>query len=207
MNGPVEDDIPPELLAAYADGELPPDLAARVERWLENDPEAAMLASDQVNLSPGNEEFRQEVAIPMPTSRDWVSCLAGVRQEVRKARRERKLRPILAGLAVSAGLFLTFWGGFRNDFPPLAFVIPLDEDDDDALVLASHDDIEILSIPESAVPLLLFGRHPWSEDLILARAHELEFIGVGSDDHGRFPDVPADPTAEHAPLLWTPSPP
>lgn len=207
MNGPAEDDLPPELLAAYADGELPPDLAARVEEWLASDPDAAMLMADQSALSPLNEELKQELQPPMPSPQEWADCLKGVKHDLRKSRQSRRLRPFLAGVAVAAGLFLTIWGGLRNDLTQLAFVLPIDEDDVEALVLASHEDIEILSIPESAVPLLLAGRHPWEEDIILARAHELEFMGVGSDEHGRFPEVASDPKADHAPLLWTPSPP
>lgn len=203
MNGPFEDDFPPELLAAYADGELPPDLADRVSRMLENDPVAESLVGDQLSLSPANDEWLRDTAVPMPSPREWADCLAGVRKELSVARSvRRRLAPVLAGCAVAAGLLLTVWGAMRNDFAPLGFVLP-DDDDDDALVLASHDEIEILGMPESAVPLLLAGRHPWMDDLIRARGHELELIGIGSDEHSGFP---ADPTTEPAPLRTPVSP-
>ena len=40
MNRRTPDDLPPELLAAYADGELGPHARDRVERWLADHPEA-----------------------------------------------------------------------------------------------------------------------------------------------------------------------
>ena len=64
MNGPFEDDFPPELLAAYADGELPPDLSDRVSRMLENDPVAESLVGDQLSLSPANHDWLRDTAVP-----------------------------------------------------------------------------------------------------------------------------------------------
>ncbi len=205
MTRPPEDDLPPELLAAYADGELPPALEARVARWLAAHPEALRTADDQAGLSPANEFLMDELAVPMPTPREWAACQAGIREELAKPRRDWNFRPFLAGFTVAAGLLLVMWAGTSDrDFQPLAVILSADAEDGEMLVLAGRDDIEILSMPEAAAPLLLVGQLPWNEDLVLARAHELEYIGVGSDADGRFPDVPRDPTSDEAPLLWTP---
>ncbi|WP_020474819.1 anti-sigma factor family protein [Zavarzinella formosa] len=209
MNGPAEDDLSPELLAAYVDGELPPELAERVARWLATNPEALSMADDQAALTPLNEEVREELFdIPMPKPDQWNACLAGIRGELASApRRPWNIKPFLAGFTVAAGLLLTLLAGTRDRHHPLAFVLPVDDADDEMIVLANSDDIEILSLPEAAASLLVVGDHPWNEDLVLAKSHELEFIGVGSDAEGRFPDVPTDPMKQDAPLLWSPAPP
>ncbi len=207
MTRPPEDDLPPELLAAYADGELPPGMEERVARWLADHPEALRTADDQAGLSPTNEFLMDELAVPMPTPREWAACQAGIREELAKPRRDWGFKPFVVGYAAAAGLYLALFIGSLIQRPPLAVVMPDDEQDGEMLVLAGRDDIEILSMPEAAAPLLLVGQLPWDEDLVLARAHELEYIGVGSDADGHFPDVPRDPTSDEAPLLWTPAAP
>src|SRR5262249_62377002 len=59
MTTPLPDDLPPELLAAYADGELCPRERARVEEWLAEHPEGAELLEAQESVGPGNVELWQ----------------------------------------------------------------------------------------------------------------------------------------------------
>lgn len=208
MTPPREDDLPPELLAAYADGELPPDLSERVARWLAADPEALRMGDEQAGLSPANEFLMDELAVPMPTPREWAACQAGIRGELAKPRRDYwAVVHIAAGLAVAVVLAAVWLGAINHRLAPLALLLPAEESDDETFVLASPGDVEILSMHEEAAPLLVVGDVPWDENLILAKAHELEYIGVGSDADGRFPAVPTDPTADDAPLLWAPAPP
>lgn len=202
MNGPDENDLPPELLAAYVDGELSPEMTERVEQWLAVNPDALQIVDDQAMFSSNqNEELPP---IPMPKAKDWANCLAGIHQDLANRPRFWNWQPVWASLAVAAALFVAVWVSSRDHFQPLAFMLPDDDADEEMLVLANQDDIEIVCLPESAAHLLLVGRQPLMEDLVLARSYELEFIGVGSDADGRFPDVPTDPTADEVPLLWSP---
>jgi hypothetical protein len=40
--------------------------------------------------------------------------------------------------------------------------------------------------------------------VVLARADEVELLGLGTDSAGRFPDVPADVAPDDAPMIWAP---
>jgi hypothetical protein len=85
---------------------------------------------------------------------------------------------------------------------PAPLAVPAD---DEPFVMATDADVRIISLPESAVDLLVVGNHPMGDPLLLlARADEIEFHGIGSDPAGRFPDVPADPATEEPPMIWAP---
>ena len=70
--------------------------------------------------------------------------------------------------------------------------------------MASDSDVRIVSLPEDAAALLIVGEHPLGDAvLVLAGMDELDFIGVGSDLAGRFPELPGE-IPDEAPLLWAP---
>src|SRR5947199_9164645 len=86
MPSPRDPDGPrPELLAAYADGELDPETRARVERWLAEHPEARDQLRAQRDLSPENWHLWQNAEPPAPSEDTW----AAVRQSVEDGTRER----------------------------------------------------------------------------------------------------------------------
>lgn len=62
----------PELLAAYADGELDPAARAAVERWLVANPEGRDELFAQHQLGPGNWELWHNAEPPQPSERDWA---------------------------------------------------------------------------------------------------------------------------------------
>jgi hypothetical protein len=88
---------------------------------------------------------------------------------------------------------------------PFAEVSPAAPADDDPVILASADEIRIISLPEAAAAFLLVGEHPMGDSaVVLAGRSEIAFFGVGSDEEGRFPAVPSDLDAADSPMLWAP---
>src|SRR5689334_18822405 len=70
----MNDQLPPELLAAYVDGELPPAECRRVEAWLADHPDARADVEDQRRLL----RLFEETAPPPPTDERWASVVDGV---------------------------------------------------------------------------------------------------------------------------------
>jgi hypothetical protein len=212
MTTPRPDDLPPELLAAYADGELSPRERARVEDWLAEHPEAAEVLDAQESVGPGNVELWQSVQPPTPSEAQWADAYNGI-----ESRAPFPARPSRAGwlgsfglLATAATVLFLVSTGEPPERPIAPEVArpghaPAVELDEPPYAMAQADEVRILSLPEAAATLLLVGEHPLGTSLLtLARADEIEFHGVGSDLAGRFPEVPSDPSSTDAPMIWTP---
>jgi hypothetical protein len=204
------DDLPPELLAAYVDGELGPHELDRVERWLADDPEARELLDDQESLAPRSDVW-PALGPPEPSDAEWTACLHGIEAATR-TRSYRRWLPWVGSLAlVATAAALLFAVGVidraaRPAVPePPALLVAIVEE---PFPMAGDDDVRIISLPETAADLLIVGRHPLEDPLVvLAKADEVEFFGVGSDLAGRFPEIPSDSAAEDAPVLWAPQEP
>jgi anti-sigma factor RsiW len=202
-----DDDLPPELLAAYADGELDPFDRARVEDWLADHPEARCLLEDQESLAPASDVW-PALGPPEPSDAEWTACLHGIEAAVRPPARRRWL-PLVATLALSATAAAVLLAVSALDRPaapgtvePDSVVVAAVEE---PYPMAGDDDVRIVSLPEAAADLLVVGQHPLKDAVVvLAVTGEVEFLGVGNDVAGRFPELPADPGAEEAPLLWAP---
>ena len=63
----------PDVLAAYADGELDAAGRAEVERWLAEHPGARADLAAQRELSPDNWRLWQQVEAPLPAEHAWMS--------------------------------------------------------------------------------------------------------------------------------------
>src|SRR5687768_10639232 len=158
------DDLPPEFLAAYADGELGPRDRDRVERWLADHPEARELVEDQEALGRRNVDFWQAVSPPQPSRRAWDETLALIRERTRRSVTRRWL-PWVGSLALAATataatlLFLTppgpAGGPEAPDRPRHAVETTMEP-----FAMASADEVQIISLPESAAHLLVVGEHP-----------------------------------------------
>jgi anti-sigma factor RsiW len=206
------DDLPPELLAGYADDELGPNDRARVEQWLADHPEAHEEVEGQESLGPRNVEFWQAVQPPAPARREWDATLRGIRRRANTSAR----RPWLpwAGwftlAAATAAAVLSFLPGpaagpGADRRPDVAGSL---EPDDTPFAMASADDVRIISLPESAAHLLVVGEHPLKDALVrLARADEIEFLGVSTDLDGRFPEMPVEVAPDDSPMIWAPKEP
>jgi hypothetical protein len=71
--------------------------------------------------------------------------------------------------------------------------------------MASADEVQIISLPEEAAHLLVVGEHPLrGQAVVLAKADEIEFLGIGTDLAGRFPELPTDVAPDDAPMIWAP---
>src|SRR5262245_35162523 len=68
----------PELLAAYADGELDAAGRARVEAWLAEHPDALVELENQRKLSRTNTELWQSSAPASPGERSWARMIVRV---------------------------------------------------------------------------------------------------------------------------------
>ena len=209
MNAPQFDDLPPDWLAAYADGELTPTERARVERWLAQNPEAGDLLDAQESLGPRNTDLWDAVQPPAPSARQWDNSLNQIApQTVHPRRAWTGWLGSLGLVATAATLVLALPGPqpccVQSPTPGVPAVSPASPDDEPYL-MASADDVRILSLPEAAAPLLLVGEHPMGDAaLVLAERGEIAFLGVGNDLAGKFPALPDDPNTEEAPMIWAP---
>lgn len=205
MSDPMRDHLPPEWLAAYADGELTAGERDRVENWLADHPEARELLDAQESLGPRNREFWQAVEPPSPMSAQW----SRVRNAITAAKPVRPSRSWLRWFG-SAGLLATAACLLILSLPDRAGVQPPEVEENlpaavEPIAMASTDDVEIISLPESAAALLVVGDHPLNgSSMALARFGEVQFYGVGSDVAGRFPDLPSDANTEEIPIVWAP---
>lgn len=212
MTAPQPDNFPRELLAAYADGELSTVECLRVERWLAENPEARECLEAQEAMGPGNVEIWEIVAPPAPTPTDWITTRTCIGSQVRLANRVRWVgwTSTCGLLATAAMLILLLPGPPRNgdnpELPNEHNVSSVAELSDEApYPMASSDDVQIISLPESAASLLVVGEHPLSDSyLLFAKMSEVQFHGVGSDPTGRFPEVISEMTEDVLPMLWAP---
>ena len=208
MSEPIRDRLRLEWLAAYADGELTPGERDRVENWLTDNPEARDLLESQDLFGPRNREFWQAVEPPSPSFAQWSQ----VRNAIAALSPVKPNRPWLrwfgaAGLLATAACLLVL--SFPNRE---AADLPIDPDSSpsvshavEPIAMATADDVQIISLPESAANLLVVGEHPLNgSSMALARFGEVQFYGVGSDVAGRFPEVPNDPNSEEIPIVWAP---
>jgi anti-sigma factor RsiW len=208
MNQRMPDDLPPELLAAYSDGELGPHARDRVEQWLADHPEARELLDAQESLRPGNGELWQLANPPTPSEREWAAVREGIRAGTRVSpvRRWLPRLGVAVILATAASLLLALPTGNDSEVPKLPNVpqaVPVVHDE--PFAMAADDDVQIVSLPESAAHLLIVGKHPLGDtQVVLAKSDEVEFYGIGSDPDGRFPLMPLDPAPDDAPMIWAP---
>jgi hypothetical protein len=212
MTDGLPDDLPPELFAAYADRELSPRDRARVEQWLADHPEAVELVEDQELMGRQNIEFWQAIRPPEPSRRQWAAALRGI-HEGAPVRASRRWLPwvgslALAATATAATVFFVLPTVSRPDPDGILIVPPAPRPavaDDEPFAMAGPDDVRIISLPESAAHLLVVGDHPLRDQVvILARADEVEFLGIGTDLAGRFPELPTDVAPDDAPMIWAP---
>ncbi len=204
------DDLPMELLAGLADGELSPRDRARVETWLAEHPEAREVLDEQESLGRGNTELWRLVQPPVPGPAEWGMVRSGLHAQLARPAMPNRgwtKRFAAAILAVAACLTIGFVISDRPE-PTLVAVTELPalcppfDPDDEPFAIARADEVRYLSLPESAAPLIRVGRHPMDDAMfVLARVDEVEFHGLGSDPEGRFP---APPMAANPPMIWAP---
>lgn len=193
MTGPADWPGPwPDVLAAYADGELDAPARAAVERWLAAHPRARAELRAQRDLSPGNWPLWQQVEPPLPSEDTW----AAVRALVADAVPPQPTTPAVtrewgwwrrAGVYFGGGLIgfaaaclllglvgRLFVPPVRNDPVP----VPARIDDPLAeyavLPLANGSDVDIERVAGGGGGLLPVGAAPLPDVLVLAGAGDIE---------------------------------
>lgn len=211
MTTPRPENFPPELLAAYADGELSTEDRLRVERWLAESHEAGEFLETQEAMGPGNADLWDPVCPPSPSADDWIATRECIGQKMRLANRMR-----WAGWAGTFGVFATTatlmfvlpapQNNCIDPEPPFGCEgFPVESIDDEPYPMASSADVQIISLPESAANLLVVGEHPLRDSFLpFARMSEVHFHNIGTDLAGRFPEVMNDAAEDVLPMLWAP---
>lgn len=193
----------PDLLAAYADGELDPAARERVERWLAEHPEAHEQLRAQRDLSPENWQLWQNAEPPAPSEEAWTE----VRRSVEEETRERPavvplpVKPwqwaaigLATGAAAVAAVLLAEWltvkpnPGVPEQGPPQGPEVvqpaphiapqPIEVA---ALPMATDDDVELLRVP-GETDWLVVGKHPLPDELVLAGPDDVEVTDLDPDD-------------------------
>ncbi len=104
----------PEILAAYADGELEAGTHAAVERWLADNPEARASLNTQREFGPGNADLWQRAEIPAPSAASWAIVRHGIESGLnpptpKPAIRYRSALWVLGGIATIAVAASVAW--------------------------------------------------------------------------------------------------
>jgi hypothetical protein len=232
MTAPLPDDVPRELLAAYADGELDDPSRERVERWLATHPEAIDELRTQRSLSPANASLWDRAEPPEPSARAWAAAWSAIDHRLASpilARRRRHVAWALTGLATAGVAAAVVWiaiGTFvRHDpkaepkaielaqSPNLAphpreiVLAPAPRSIDPIegfaiLPMANNDDVVLERVPEFPAGWLPVGRHPLDGILVLATVDEL-LLGEVSPSSAWPPGGPKMTTSPgDAPMIF-----
>lgn len=128
MSSPEPNALPPELLAAYADGELDSENRVTVEQWLHDHPAAIDDLTVQRELSPLNVAFWERAAPPEPSAKAFAAVLANVSAALIPPVTSVPLRKdrrwvaawVIGGLTAAAAAAVVGWLALGSVFrPPL----------------------------------------------------------------------------------------
>jgi anti-sigma-K factor RskA len=191
LNDRFRDRSFPELLAAYADGELDAAGRARVEAWLAAHPEARAELENQRKLSRTNSKLWHTSSPPSPGERSWSrlfvrvhTALANRPATAEPTRGAPRFRFGAAALAAAAAVLFAI-GLFRPGEP--APVDPSPSSDETVLVMADPADIDIQSIQDADTELLVIGQPPLIGLVVLAAPGDIQLEKVAKDTDGMMP--------------------
>jgi len=189
-NDPFHDATLPELLAAFADGELSAAERGRVEAWIAANSNGIVELETQKRL--GRRHGRLWQWHGEPSQAEWQRTLNNIHQTLSApqpmtppptSRSRRRLLGALAAVA-AAIVFAVFW--FPRDAGDKggAKVAPVD-----GFACATADDVEIMRIFEVDVDRLVVGEPPLRRAVVLATFEEVEGLNVLRDTDGMMPAV------------------
>jgi anti-sigma factor RsiW len=199
----------PELLAAYADGELDEVRRAEVEAWLSSHPSARQLLEAQLRLSRQNRRLWRTTVPPNPGEGVWARVFGRVQDELDsppapaaatpvRSRRWRILIPTLSTAAAAViALYLGLPDGGGAPSPTM------DRASVDALVIASAADVNIVSMDDRDTANLVLGVPPLSGRVVLAAVDDVKLKNVQKDADGMMPKVQMN-DAGLAPMIIAP---
>jgi anti-sigma factor RsiW len=211
---PNFDAFPIEWLAGYIDGELDTQQTAIIESWLADHPEALEKLRTQQSLSIKSDEFARQVAPILPSESAWAKVFANIEVALDKPTTSPTqpksnntwwLASALALITTAASIFLV-WTLPSNLVPVHSETVQTDGLME-PIQLASADEVEILSLDESAASGLVVGRHPLDTyPLVLVSFEDFDLHGVEPDDAGEFPELQMTPHGARSPMIWAVSP-
>lgn len=199
----------PELLAAYADGELDADGRARVDAWLANHPEGRASLETQIRLSRRNRQLWKATAPLAPSEGNWARVLGRVQDVLDSPPRPALPRPrrfrvgyVAAALSTAAALAFAIYRqpstGERSGDRPLI------HDGVEPLALARDADVDILSLDDRDSTALVIGRDQLLGTVVLASVGDVDLKGVQKDPNdGMMPKVQMT-DAGNAPMIIAP---
>jgi hypothetical protein len=176
---------PPGWLAAYADGELAPPDAARVEAWLDEHPEAAAEVEAMYRLARAWEE----TAAPEPSPDAWERARDRI-EATTAAPPRRPFARALPAAAAAALLAILVGRGLRPGVPDVP---------DESLPVAGGGDVTILSMDGTDAGALVIGQPPVAGPLDLASGGDVQMLKA--EPPGAVPAVWKD---GDSPLLLVP---
>jgi len=173
----------PEILAAYADGELEGRddlvlLRQRVESWLLAHPEAQAHVADLRRLH----RLCQQAAPPEPAAATWNAMLL----RIDAARNQpgpvsaRSRWPRVAGWVAASvaciGLAASLWWQPRNHGPLNGTSAKVSHDEEETFVVAQSSEVEILRVEGEDIHTLVVGQLPVKGSLELVSEGDVTLV-------------------------------
>ncbi len=170
----------PELLSAYFDGELEgrdevEDLRARIEAWLESQPDAAEKWAEHQQL----QKLWQDTTPSVPSAVAWKQTLDRIdaerKQPIAKPAPRRSWRTaavVAASVLVLIGLMSGAISYFKTPTPEPIVIAPQPEEIG-MLVVALASEVTILRIDTEDLDGVIVGQRPVSAPLELADPGEV----------------------------------
>ena len=178
-----------EQLAAYADGELPAAEAEATEAWLREHPGAAAEVQALRHLAG----LWQDQSPPEPSPAAWDRTLQGIETRLAAPRPWRgggspTLR-LLLGLAAACIIALLLARVLWSPAPkPAPSPLP-PEPEEEPYVVASSDEIVIISMDPRNDANLVIGRKPIPGELEWANIDDVTLVELKPNDDGQVPTM------------------
>ncbi len=181
-------------LAAHLDGELPVELALRVERWLDENPELAAELEAQCELT----QTYQDYTVPEPTPEEWDLTLQRIETALAQPTTRVSVVPAAPNpvdprrsnsrwlrwpAAAAAVVLLALLNSHNPAHRGTAAIEPFP--------VATADEVDILSVHGQDISMLVIGRVPLHEPLALATVHDVTVENMQPDADGMMPDATA----------------
>ncbi len=189
-----------DRLAAYYDGTLAPEDRRCVEAWLVDHTDVANELRDLHQLR----QVFHTASLPEPSEEAW----AAVRERIDQALAQPPARnpaaaPRSAGgglawrAATAAAILLAaaflYWQSRHSA-----------DDKASAWVVASADDVEILSVDAAGARSLLVGEPPLPAPMVMMAAGDARLKSVEIVPAGQFPEVWMGPGEQESPMIVAP---
>jgi anti-sigma factor RsiW len=190
--------LPPDLLAAYLDGELAEADRLQVEAWLAGHPEAQPRIDAQRELMAHWESTQAEE----PAETAWASVLDGIRTGLDQQRSAAPVhwpsgRTAIRVTAAAAAVFLIL--AVDRVGPPDSALAPAEP-----FPVTLSEDVDIVSVHGRDSQMLVVGELPVDGPLILAANGDVHVQSVRPDVDGMIPLVVLEQANIGTPMIVAP---